>query len=82
MAKVKEIQVCGGRIVGTLGDACLEYLAMLETTDREKLHFSIILDSGKVKYITFRQMDDGIHVYGSFEGMPNALEWAKRLQEE
>jgi len=64
MAKVKEIQVCGGRIFADLSGACLNYVeSILQGTDREKMHFTIILDDGSVKTITFRQQDDGIHVF-------------------
>ncbi len=79
MAKVKEIQICGGPLAITLEAACYEYLRQLrQDTDREKLAFSIVLDTGETKHITFRQMDDGIHVYGDFEGMPNFLDWSKQ----
>jgi len=80
MAYVKGIQVCGGRIFTTLWDAFVVYsIKVSEGVDREKLNFAIILDNGTIKHITFRQEDDGIHVYGDFEGMPNALEWAQRM---
>lgn len=85
MAKVSEIQICGGKVVkpylnGTLADACLNYIeAIAQGIDRQKLNFSVTLDDGTTKHITFRQEDDGIHVYGDFEGMPDALEWAKRI---
>lgn len=80
MAKVEEIQVCGGDTATTLIDACLVYIqAVDQDTDREKLNFSIILDDGTTKHITFRQENDGIHVYGDFEGMPNFLEWSRKM---
>lgn len=85
MAKVKEIQICGGRITtplsgGTLADACLNYIeALSQGVDREKINFTITLDDNTTKSITFRQEDDGIHVYGDFEGMPDAFEWSKRI---
>jgi hypothetical protein len=83
MAKVKEIQVCGGRITTMLSDACLNYIEdIAQGTDRAKLNFSIVLDDGTTKHITFRQEDDGIHVYGDFEGMPDALEWANRVTDK
>jgi len=81
MAKVKEIQVCGGHLYDNLLGAFSDYLRCLaDGVDREKVNFSVVLDDGKVNHITFRQEDDGIHVYGDFEGMPNALEWAQRLK--
>lgn len=80
MAKVREIQVCGTRTTTRLSDACLGYLEeVTEGTDREKLNFSITLDDGTTKHITFRQENDGIHVYGDFEGMPNFLEWSRKM---
>lgn len=88
MAKVREIQICGGNIVkpekgGTLADVCIDYIqALLQEVDRQKINFAIILDDGTTKTITFRQEDDSIHVYGDFEGMPDALEWAQRIMEE
>lgn len=88
MPKVKEIQVCGGTIIkpayhGTLADICLAYLQdVIQGTDREKIRFTVILDDDTVKDITFRQEDDGIQVYGDFEGIPNFLEWSKRETQE
>ena len=80
MAKVKEIQVCGSRIATMLSDACLNYIEdIAQGTDRPKLNFTVVLDDGSIKHITFRQEDGGIEVYGDFEGMPNFLEWAKRV---
>ena len=80
MARVKEIQVCGGKLTYMLSAACLTYIEEItQGTDRAKLHFYIILDDGTIKGITFRQEDDGIHVYGNFEGMPNALEWSLKV---
>ena len=77
MAKVKDIQICGGEITTTLYDTCLKYIRAIDQgVDREKLHFTIALDDGSTKHITFRQMDDGIHVYGDFEVMPDFLEWS------
>lgn len=78
MAKVKEIQVCGGRIYYNLADACMEYLmCLVRGTDRAKIHFTIILSNGKHKSITIRQEDDEVVAYGDFEGLPNALEYAQ-----
>ena len=81
MATVKEIQVCGGRIFGSLYEACQDYIQCVdEGIDREKLNFSIVLSSGEIKHITIRQVDevdDGVVAYGDFEGLPNALEWAQ-----
>jgi len=78
MAKVREIQSCGGKISLRLMDACFDYLEdVIDGTDRSKLNFSIETDSGDIKHITFCQEDNGIHVYGDFEGMPNFLEWAQ-----
>jgi len=83
MAKVKEIQVCGNRIATMLSDACLDYLQdITEGTDRPKLHFTIILDNGISKAITFRQEDTGIEVYGDFLGLPSFLDYAKRILHE
>jgi hypothetical protein len=80
MAKVKEIQICGGKICDRLYGACGEYIKAIDNgTDREKLHFDILLDNGQTKSITLRQMEDGVHVYGDFEGMPNALEWVRTV---
>lgn len=78
VAKVKEIQVCGGPIVTTLADACVSYIQeVTQGTDRAKLHFVITLGDYSIKCITFRQEDNGIHVYGDFEGIPDFLEWSK-----
>ena len=77
MATVKEIQVNGGRLVYNLADACIEYLAQLETTDRIKMNFSILLASGEVKSITIRQEENEIVAYGDFEGLPSFLEWSQ-----
>ena len=79
MAKVIEIQICGGKIATTLKDACEEFLSCVDETDREKIHFTIRLNDGTTKAITFRQMGDGVHVYGDFKGMKNALNWAREL---
>jgi hypothetical protein len=68
MAEVIEIQVCGGKICADLKSACEEYLRCIENdVDRNDV----------VKHITFRKTDDGIVVYGDFEGLPNFVEWAK-----
>lgn len=81
MAKVKQIQICGGPIAATLTDACAAYIREIALgTDRAKLHFAIVLDDGSIKYITFRQEDDGIHAYGNFEGIPDFLEWSTRME--
>ncbi len=78
MEKVIEIQVWGGVTFGTLKNACHEYIDIVDKyTVPAKLHFSITLDDGTTKSITFRQEDDGIHVYGDFAEMPDFLEWAK-----
>jgi hypothetical protein len=78
MAEVIEIQVCGGKICADLKSACEEYLRCIENdVDREKIHFSVSLRNDVVKHITFRKTDDGIVVYGDFEGLPNFVEWAK-----
>lgn len=79
MAKVKEIQVCGGTIHTSLYEACKEYIKSIDEgwTEKEKLHFTIILSSGKVKCITIRQEGDGMVAYGDFEGLPNFLDWAQ-----
>ena len=80
MAKVKEIQVCGGKFFDHLYYACVDYIKCRnEGVDREKLNFTVTLDSGETKHITFRQEDDGVHVYGDFEGMPNFLQWSQRV---
>ena len=79
MAKGKEIQVCGMSLYDNLYDACRDYIKAVKTgTDREKLNFAVELDDGTTKHITFRETDNGIEVYGDFEGMPNMLEWAQR----
>ena len=78
MATVKEIQVCGGKIHKMLSEACLDYLECIaEGIDREKISFSILLSNGETKQITIRQEDDRVVVYGDFEGLPDALEWAQ-----
>jgi len=78
MATVKEIQVCGGRLFGSLYEACQEYIKCVDDgIDREKLNFSIALSDGKVKHITIRQMGNIVVAYGDFEGLPSALEWAQ-----
>ena len=83
MAKVIEIQVCGSAIAHDLQEACIEYVASTASViNREKLNFAIMLDNGEVKHITFRQTDNDIEVYGDFEGMPNALEWAMKGKEK
>ncbi len=80
MAKVKEIQVCGGRVVTGLLSACDEFITEIDReTDRPKLHFAIVLDDGSIKSITFRQIGGEVEVYGDFEGMPNFLDWSKRI---
>ena len=79
MAKVKEIQICGGKISTSLYKACKEYVKVIDEgwIDREKLSFTIILPSKEVKHITIRQEDDGMLAYGDFEGLPNFLEWSQ-----
>ena len=78
MATVIEIQVCGSKLVSTLKKACQEYLHCLKNgTDREKLHFCIVLATGETRSITIRQEDNEVVAYGDFEGLPNALEWAQ-----
>ena len=80
IAKVEEIQVCGRRLFTNLEEACKDYLQCLEGgIDREKLHFTIILPTGKVKSITIRQEDEQVVAYGDFEGLPNALDYAKEV---
>ena len=80
VAKVKEIQVCGGRLFNNLEEACKNYLQCLsEGIDREKLHFTIILPNGKVKSVTIRQEDDQVVAYGDFEGLSNVLDYAKEV---
>jgi len=80
MAEIEEIQVCGGHVHQHLYSVCLDYIACVDgKIDREKINFAVALDDGSVKHITFRETDDGVQVYGDFEGMPNALEWAKRV---
>ena len=80
MAKVRDIQVCGGHMADELYDACQEYIKRVDGgIDREKLNFAVILDDGTIKHITIRQMDEGVVAYGDFDGMPNALEWAQEL---
>lgn len=80
MAYIKEIQVCGGKVVHSLYDACEEYIKCVgDGTDREKISFAILLDDDTAKHITIREWDDSIQAYGDFEGMPDAYEWAKRV---
>lgn len=84
VAKVKEIQVCGGHITHDLKDACASYLEVLEEgTDRKKLSFTIILPDGSVKSITIRQEGEDFNnlvAYGDFEDLPNALDYAKEVE--
>ena len=55
MAKVKEVQICGGRVTEELYFACAEYIKCVdEGIDREKLNFAVELDDGTTKHITFR----------------------------
>lgn len=78
MAKVEEIQVCGGKICHDLAAACSEYLECIaKGTDREKLHFDIVLSNGITKSITIRQEESEVVAYGDFDGLPDALEWAQ-----
>ena len=78
IANVDEIQVCGGRLFNNLEEACRDYLQCLkEGIDREKLRFTIILPTGKVKSITIRQEDEQVVAYGDFEGLPSFLDYAK-----
>ena len=80
MATVKEIQVCGGRIFTMLSDACLDYIQCIARgTDREKIHFAVVLADGQVKHITFRQEDEGVVVYGDFEGLPSFFDYAQEV---
>ena len=82
VAIVNEIQVCGGRLFTNLEDACQDYLRCLaDGIDREKLNFSITLPSGKIKHITIRQKDERVVAYGDFEGLPNALDYAREVIE-
>ena len=77
MVEVIQIQVCGGRLFANLEDACRNYLECLEQgIDREKLHFSIQLPSGKLKGITIRQEAGRVVAYGDFEGLPNAFDYS------
>lgn len=81
MAQVRELQVCGGHIYNKLYEACQDYIGCVDSgIDREKLNFAVELDDFTVKHITFRETGDGLEVYGDFEGMPDALEWAQRKQ--
>lgn len=83
IARVKEIQVCGGRLFTMLSDACLEYVQCIaQGIDREKINFSVVLPDGQTKHITFRQEGDGIVVYGDFEGLPSILDYAKGVTEK
>ena len=83
MAKLREVQVCGCRVFDNLEEACSDYLHCLANDiDREKLNFAVELDDGTVKHITFRETEDGVEVYGDFEGMPDALEWAQKYVKE
>ena len=80
VAVVKEIQVCGGRLFTNLEKACRDYLECLANgIDREKLNFSITLPDGKTKHITIRQEDNRVVAYGDFEGLQNALDYAKEV---
>jgi len=79
MAKVREIQSCGGKIFQELSHGCYDYLDSISNgTDRPKLNFAIECDDGVTRQITIRQTDNGIEVYGDFEGMPDFVEWCKK----
>ena len=78
LAKVKAIQTNGYHICYTLKNACQELLDPANENAPEKMNIAVITLSGKVKHITLRQEDDGIYVYGDFEGMPDFVEYAQR----
>jgi len=83
MAKVIEIQVCGGRITTGLLDMCSAYIQNVEEgTDSPKLHFTIMMDDNTVRHITFRQEDESIVGYGNFEGLPSFLDYTKAIQKK
>ena len=83
IATVRDIQVCGGRIFSNLEDAVRDYLKCLDDgIDREKLNFSILLPNGETKHITIRQEDNQIVAYGDFDGLPNALSYAREIMKE
>lgn len=82
-AVVTEIQVCGGRVVTTLYDACLEYIGRVsDGVSRKKLNFDILLPDGSRKHITIRQEDGELVAYGNFEGLPSMLDYAQMLRGE
>ena len=79
-AIVKEIQVCGGKCVDNLEDACIGYLlCSYGDMPRTKLNFTIVLPNKEVKSITIRQEDDEIVAYGDFEELPSMLDYAKEI---
>lgn len=80
LAKIREIQICGGRLFTNLHWACQGYIEDINSgIDRRKLNFSIVLPNGQVKHITFRQEDEDIIVYGDFEGLASVLDYAEEV---
>lgn len=83
-AIVRDIQVGGGQICGSLEEACREYMGMIEehSMARTKINFAIELPNNKIKHITIRDVDGETIAYGDFEGLPSMLDWARELQEK
>ena len=82
-ATVIEIQVGSSKIVHSLKEACEEYLKILKATEFSlpaKIHFLVKLPSGVEKTITIREEDTGVVAYGSFEGLPSFLDYAKEVE--
>lgn len=75
IAKVIEIQIGGGTLTKSLEEAC--YLYVQEMPERTKICFVVELPNGEHKQITIRDEDDQTVAYGDFEGLPNAIEYAK-----
>ena len=86
IAKVKEIQVYGGNIHKSLLMACKEFAVNEWPELPQKICFVIELPNGETKQITIREEDrekDSIVVaYGSFEGLPSFLDYAKGLHKK
>ena len=49
---------------------------------RAKINFTIELPDGKIRNITIRDEDNETVAYGSFEGLPSFLDYAKEVQDE
>lgn len=79
VTRVTSIQVGGGKIVGTLEEACREFIKLADANElfRAKLNFAIKTKDGNVKQITIRDDDDETVAYGDFAGLLTMLEYAQ-----